>query len=131
MEEKKTTNTADRKHLTDENGRKLISRRTFCHKGMMVEELIFETDIKLKKIGKVMWCRPPIEHSVVDGQDNPIVHHDFTPPGDETMLELSRRRIREVFDKHYGLPTGKLSSLERQPMMPDHELGGEGGTPGG
>lgn len=77
------------------------SRRTFEHRGIVLEELLF---IWNEKHRKVVWCRVPFESPVVDGEQNFCYHANFIGPFGTDAEEEARRRVKAEFDREHPDP---------------------------
>ena len=78
--------------------------KEFTHKGVKVEERILDWPVETGtgSVKKIIWCRKPIYHTVVQMEHNFLFHHDFLP-GDAAAEEVARNVVREEFDKYWNL----------------------------
>jgi hypothetical protein len=88
---------------------KIISRSKFIHKGIQVEEVIANWEDGRKKL---IWVRDSLEKMKVtvslpggsqEERMNPMAHSDYTDDPENFNQDTARRRVREAFDKHWGL----------------------------
>lgn len=73
-----------------------LESKTFERNGMEVAEKVVQ-----KEDGgfKLLWCRTPLEETVIDGEANPIFHKDYVSG---VAQDIARRKVEEAFDQYWG-----------------------------
>ena len=99
---------------------KLVSSRTFNHKGIKVVEMVWKiSPRKLRPSSTIFldrrlaWCKSPFEYVLVDGQPSPMTHAPFSS-SDVEYESGARRKVERLFDAYHDLPRDKDDATELQ-----------------
>lgn len=97
-----------------------VRDRRFNHGTLEVQELIIQTGEPPYTGGlkpfKLLWVRNHFSTLKVDDRDNCVAHSDLVmysvDQADQTLLEAVRRRVREAFEKYWGLTVAFMKHEE-------------------